>query len=102
MISHMKYFAVTYDYDPNSPRIAQERPRHREFIAGLKESGTILGSGPFTDSAGGALIVIQFSNEDTTLEQAKSVMNQDPFWSEKLITARTVREWNPVINTFEA
>ena len=46
----MKYFAVSYDYNPNSPEIAKARPAHREFTAQLFEEGTIIATGPLTDS----------------------------------------------------
>ena len=97
----MKYFAASYDYNPNNPRIAEERPNHREFIGHLNDAGQILGSGPHPDSKGGALIVVQFAGEDITLEQVIALMDQDPFWAEGLVTARAIREWNPVINSFE-
>ena len=34
----MKYFAVSYDYNPNNPEIAKARPAHREFTAQLFEA----------------------------------------------------------------
>lgn len=97
----MKYFAFIYDYNPNDPRLADVRPKHRDFINGLKAQGRILGSGPFTDSKGGALIVTQYEDENTTVAQAIELMDGDPFHTEGIVTARAVREWNPVINSFE-
>ncbi|MDO5031664.1 YciI family protein [Corynebacterium sp.] len=96
----MKYFAVTYDYKPENPVIAKARPAHREFIGGLKDKGQILGSGPLTDSKGGALIVLQFDDEDTAVSRVIEIMDQDPFYTAGAVTARSFREWNPVINSF--
>ena len=42
----MTIYAVSYRYDPANPRIAEVRPDHRAFIAGLKDEGKIIGSGP--------------------------------------------------------
>ena len=96
----MKFFAVTYEYNPNHPRLDEVRPEHREFISTLNNQEQILGSGPFTDSKGGALIVLQL-DEDTALEDVITIMDGDPYWIEELVQKREIREWNPVINSFE-
>lgn len=98
----MKYFAVSYEYNPSNPRLTEVRPAHREFIGALHAEGNILGSGPHTDSKGGALIVLQFDDADVAVADVLAIMDQDPFWEAGLVTARSVREWNPVINCFEA
>ena len=79
----MSIFAVVYHYPADSEKIANVRPKHREFIAGLKSEGKIIGSGPFTDGSGGAL------------------MNSDPFYVEGALTGRSFHTWNPVINSFD-
>lgn len=99
-IISMKYFAVSYDYNPSNPIIAQARPKHREFIGALHAKGQVCGSGPFTDSKGGALIVLQFEDESVEVAQVIEIMDQDPFYTEGAVTARAFREWNPVINSF--
>lgn len=95
----MKYFAITYKYDPESAAIAEHRPIHREFIGKLNDEGKILGSGPHPDAEGGALIVVKLG-DDATVDTATELMNGDPFYSEGALNDRTVREWNPVINSF--
>lgn len=99
-MDYMKYFAVSYEYNPKNPIIAQTRPQHREFIGVLQEKGQICGSGPFTDSKGGALIVLQFEDESIEVAQVIELMDQDPFYTEGAVTGRAFREWNPVINSF--
>lgn len=96
----MKYFAVSYQYRPDNPVIAEQRPAHREFIGQLNERGHILGSGPFTDSVGGALIVVQSEAEDFDVPQVMELMDADPFYTSGAVTARDIRAWNPVINSF--
>ncbi|QPK78372.1 YciI family protein [Corynebacterium lizhenjunii] len=96
----MKYFAVAYAYDPTDPRIAQVRPAHREFIGTLHAEGHIVGSGPHPDTTGGALIILSLEEDDASVEKATAIMDGDPFYAQGLLDSRTVREWNPVINSF--
>lgn len=95
----MTYFAVTYTYSPDSEEIIRIRPEHREFTASLLADGKIIGSGPFTDGQGGALIVITL-DEGSELADAEALMNEDPFFKEGALTNRLIREWNPVIKSF--
>ena len=96
----MKYFAWIYEYKPNNPRLGDIRPAHREFIGSLHEQGHIAASGPFTDTKGGALIILQFKDESTTLQQVLELADKDPYFTEGIVTARQIREWGPVIDTF--
>ncbi|ANE04236.1 YciI family protein [Corynebacterium crudilactis] len=95
----MTYFAVLYTYNPDNEKIVDARPAHREFIATLHGEGKIIGSGPFTDGNGGALISIQLA-EGSTVADAEAVMNNDPFYSEGLLDNRVIHTWNPVIKSF--
>lgn len=93
-------YAVIYDYDADSEDIVNIRPRHREFLGQLKEEGKLIGSGPFTDGEGDALIVIRLA-DDSTLDDAYALMDQDPFWVENALNGRTIHTWNPVINIWD-
>lgn len=95
----MAYFAVTYRYPAASEEIAATRPVHREFLGELKEQGILVGSGPFLDEEGGALIIIRLS-EDATVAEATRLMDQDPFQTAGLLDGRSIRPWNPVLNVF--
>lgn len=95
----MTYFAVTYTYSPDSEEIINLRPTHREFVAELHEKGQIVGSGPFTDGEGGALIVIELE-DGSTLADAEALMNRDPFHTENVLENRSIRVWNPVTKVF--
>ncbi|WP_080794553.1 YciI family protein [Corynebacterium pacaense] len=97
----MTYFAVTYTYNPDSEQISSLRPIHREFTARLMAEGKIIGSGPFSDGGGGALIVIALE-EGAQLADAEALMNEDPFHREGALEDRSIRLWNPVISTFGA
>lgn len=91
----MKTYAIEYQYDPDSPLIAEIRPVHREFLAQLKSKGMLIGSGPYI--GGGALIIIRVP-EGITVQR---IMDEDPFYTQKALTGRVFREWNPVLNIWD-
>ncbi|AKK03357.1 YciI family protein [Corynebacterium epidermidicanis] len=95
----MSFFAIFYDYPADSHLIAENRPVHREFLAKLKEEGILVGSGPFLDENGGALIIIRL-NENATVADAEQLMNADPFHRLGILAGRVIRKWNPVLNIF--
>ena len=95
----MNTFAVEYSYSPDSDLITEIRPRHREFLAALKEKGQLIGSGPYTDGDGGALIVIRLP-EPASIDDARELMDRDPFHTGGALTGRVFHTWNPVLNVF--
>ncbi len=97
-IENMTVFAIEYHYPADSALITQIRPEHRAFLAKLKDEGTLIGSGPYTDGDGGALIIIRLA--DGTLDQAKALMDQDPFHLNNALDNRIFHTWNPVLNVF--
>lgn len=46
---------------------------HKEYLAQLKEDGSLVLAGPFTDSSGGAYVV-----EASNIESAKEIAFSDP------------------------
>ena len=60
----MTVFAIEYHYPADSSQIIELRPAHREFLGKLKEEGKLIGSGPYTDGDGDALIVIHRRSEE--------------------------------------
>lgn len=97
----MKYFAVHYQYSAESPEIVALRPVHREWLAALGAADQLVGSGPYTDGQGGALIIIRLP-ETATVRDAEELMDEDPFSREKALEGRSIREWNPVLNVFRS
>lgn len=96
----MNYFAVLYHYAPDSELITTVRPKHRQFLGALKNEGKLVGSGPYTDGDGGALIVIRLP-EPAGIEDATRLMDEDPFLTEGALDHRSIRAWNPVLNIFD-
>ena len=95
----MKYFAVSYQYPDGAEDIVRLRPAHREWLATLLDAGRLVASGPHTDGAGGALIIIRLP-ETAALRDAEELMDDDPFTREGVLAGREIREWNPVLNIF--
>jgi len=97
----MKYFAVHYQYPDGSDEIVRLRPEHRAWLSTLAETDRLVGSGPYVDGQGGALIVIRMS-DTATLRDAEELMDNDPFTREGVLAGREVREWKPVLNVFRS
>ena len=87
----MKYAAVI-EYIQDKAKIAEVRPTHRQYRAGLKAKGQLAASGPFLDDYG-ALIVY----EANTTEEAEAILKGDPFHQAGIFVRWTIRPWNTVI-----
>lgn len=85
----MKYAAVI-EY-ANQDIIADIRPAHREYLGALKEKGQIAASGPFIDDSG-ALIIYETETE----EEARSLIDNDPFSKAGVFASYTLKPWNQV------
>jgi uncharacterized protein YciI len=85
-------FAAIIEYAQDKAKIAEIRPTHRLYLAGLKEKGQLAVSGPFTDDSG-ALIVYEAASKD----QAESLLKGDPFHQNGIFLRWQLRPWNPVI-----
>jgi uncharacterized protein YciI len=85
-------FAAIIEYAQDKAKIAELRPVHRQYLAGLRERGQLAASGPFTDDSG-ALIVY----EAATREEAESFLKGDPFNQAGIFLRYQLRPWNPVI-----
>ena len=88
----MATYAVTYRYaDGSAAERDTHRPEHKDFLAGLHESGRLRVSGP-VDGGTGALLVI----EGGSAEEVAGVLDADPFRRHGLIGDRSIREWSIV------
>lgn len=96
----MNVFVIEYTYCSDLSLVEQVRPKHREFLAKLKEEGKLVGSGPYTDAQGGALIIIRLP-EPATVADAEELMAADPYLAHDALAERVFRPWNPVLNVFQ-
>jgi hypothetical protein len=85
-------FAAIIEYSRDQAKIAEVRPTHRQYLAGLKAAGRLAASGPFTDDSG-ALIVYEADSP----EAAEQLLRDDPFHAAGVFVSWKIRPWNPVI-----
>jgi uncharacterized protein len=89
-------FAAIIDYIQDQARVQAVRPRHREYLTGLKINGQLVMAGPFTDGSG-ALIVY----ETATVEDAERLLQGDPFFEHGIFVRYQLRPWNPIMGNRE-
>ena len=87
----MKYPAIIV-YCGDKEKIQSVRPAHREYLGKLRSEGKIAMSGPFTDDSG-ALIVY----EAGSLDEARELLEADPFRKAGVFQSYQLKEWNQVI-----
>jgi uncharacterized protein YciI len=85
-------FAAIIEYSQDKAKIAQVRPGHRQYLAGLRERGQLAASGPFTDDSG-ALIIYEAGARD----EAEALLKGDPFFQNGIFVSYQLRPWNAVI-----
>jgi uncharacterized protein YciI len=93
----MPVFAVSYLYSATSDQLNEIRPIHRQWLAGLLESGQLLASGPMVDNPEALLIFAADSASDLS-----SLLDNDPFDIAGFIESRSVQQWNPVFGPFSS
>jgi uncharacterized protein YciI len=93
----MPVFAVTYLYAATPEQLNEIRPIHRQWLAGLLESGQLLASGPMIDNPESLLI---FHSESAT--ELASLLDNDPFDIAGFIGSRSIQQWNPVFGPFSS
>lgn len=86
----MKYAAII-EYTQDKAKIAEVRPKHRQYLTGLLERGQLAASGPFTDDSG-ALIVYEAASQS----EAEGFLEGDPFYKNGIFQKYQMRPWNPV------
>jgi uncharacterized protein YciI len=84
-------FAAVIAYTPDKAKIAEVRPVHRQYLAGLKAKGQLAVAGPFPDDSG-AIIVYEAASR----EEAESLLQGDPFHTNGIFQQYQLRPWNPV------
>ena len=91
----MAWFTVDVTYTEDRDLLMSVRPRHREYLARLVESGEVVAAGPWAGDLGG-FTIFQVADRAALDE----LIAQDPYTTDEVAAARTVREWKPVIGAF--
>ena len=87
----MTFFVLEYRYADLDAR-ARVRPDHLAYARALHEKGTVVLAGPVGDGSG-AMMVLQVDSE----EEARRVMNGDPYTAAGVGVDHVLRPWNVVI-----
>ena len=77
------------------------RPEHVDYLKGLNEAGRLAFAGPFLDADGkpnGSLVVVKAE----TIEEARTMAENDPYVKAGLFETIEVKAWNWVFNNPEA
>ena len=85
-------FAAIIEYNPDKAKIAEARPAHRAYLTSLRDRGKLAVAGPFTDDSG-ALIVYEVASA----EEARKLIEDDPFRQHGIFVRYTLKPWNPVL-----
>ena len=91
----MAWFTVDVTYTEDRELLMAVRPRHRDYLNRLIESGEVIAAGPWADDLGGFTI---FNVEDR--DELDGLIAQDPYATENVAAKRTVREWKPLFGAF--
>lgn len=86
----MTKFATIIRYG-NEDRIAEVRPRHREYLTALREQCRLFASGPFEDDSG-ALIIYEANNQ----ADAEALIEADPFREAGVFQSWEMKPWRQV------
>ena len=85
-------FAAMIEYVTDKEKIQSVRPSHRQYLTSLQASGRLAASGPFLDDWG-ALIIYEADSP----EEARALLEGDPFHANGIFVRWTIRPWNPVL-----
>lgn len=85
-------FAAIIEYAPDGAKIAEFRPRHREYLRGLIGQNKLTISGPFGDDSGGLLV---YNADDES--EAEALLKADPFYKCGVFQTWKIRPWKIVM-----
>lgn len=91
----MRTYAVIYEYEPQLLSLIDNwRPQHRTYLRDLHKQGKLFSSGHLREAtAAGALLIMRTD----TAQEARELLEKDPFFEHGLVTNIIVREWKPTI-----
>ncbi len=92
----MSHFAVHYSYVSDAALLTQHRPAHREFLRTLVGSG-LLAAGAYPEAAQPSALLIMEAESEAAVA---SMLENDPFLLEGVITDRRIQLWNPLVGIF--
>lgn len=91
----MTRYTVDTRYIPDRERLADVRPRHREYLRRLADKGEVLAAGPWAGDTGG--FAVYDVADPAALYRA---LADDPYTIEGIAAERVIREWTVVIGSW--
>lgn len=76
-------------------KLAEVRPRHRDFLRGLADQGQVAVAGPLGDNSGGVVLI-----QADDLDALHKIIDTDPYYTDGVVAERTVREFTPVLGSW--
>lgn len=92
----MPLFIVTYEH-PDELGWQQHLMPHITWLQERIDDGSLIASGPFSNTPGKSALLIMNTPDKASLER---VIASDPFAIEGLIANMTIREWDPIFGAF--
>ena len=86
-------FVNNAKYISDQTKIAELRPKHRDYLAGLMKDGKVAAAGPYADGSG-TLIIYDVGN----LEEANAIVAADPFTSGGIFVSCEIIPWTIVFS----
>lgn len=91
MLAPMSFYVLEYRYADLDAR-ARVRPDHLAYAQALQRAGTVVLAGPVGDGSG-AMMVLRVGSE----EEARLVVQNDPYTAAGVGVDHVLRPWNVVI-----
>jgi uncharacterized protein YciI len=88
----MAAFVALLTFGEDEELRLRTRPAHREYLRELFEAGRLRMSGPWADDTGAMLIY-----EAVDLDEAKSLLDRDPYRTAGVVADARLREWRIVL-----
>ena len=91
----MRTYAVIYEYEPQLLSLIDNwRPQHRTYLRQLHADGKLFASGHLRDATHAGALLIMRTN---SAQEARELLEHDPFFQHGLVTNLVVKEWQPTI-----
>lgn len=93
----MVWFTVETTYGGDRDKLAESRPRHREYLQALVEQGKVGAAGPWADDSAGFAI---YRVEDRA--ELERLLAEDPYTIDGVAESRRINEWKLVLGSVGA
>ena len=89
----MALFLIKVSFIEDVEKRMSVRPKHREFLTNLFDTGRLYAAGPFIDDKGGISIY-----DVADLAEAEATVATDPYTINGIFATTEIREWNPLFS----